>query len=124
MSNTKGFRGTYTDGGSIFDANVVVLFWEESGVHYAYSPALDMTGYGKSEQDAKHSFEITMKEFVEYTHHKKTLFKELQRLGWTVNVKKKRAKHPSDAELLADNETYRELKERPNVRVSEMAVAL
>ncbi len=53
-----------------------------------YSPSLEITGYGATETDAKKSFEVTLQEFLRYTIKKKTLRKELERLGWTFKGKK------------------------------------
>jgi hypothetical protein len=56
--------------------------WKEEGIYYIYSPSLDLTGYGNTAKEAKESFEITLKEFVDYTYNKKTIFDELEHLGW------------------------------------------
>lgn len=58
---------------------------KEEGINYIYSPALDLTGYGKNVKEAKESFEVTLKEFIDYTDNKKTIFDELEHLGWLVN---------------------------------------
>jgi hypothetical protein len=70
---------------------------------------LDITGYGQNANDASASFKYQLDEFVVYTLNKGTVYDELERLGWTVNKKKKRVVAPDDAEMLADNETYRNL---------------
>ena len=57
---------------------------DENHVHLIYSPHLDLTGYGRSEEDAKRSFEIVLEDFIEYTLKKKTLGKVLSGLGWKV----------------------------------------
>jgi hypothetical protein len=73
---------SYNRGNDHFNFQLSVLFWEEGGIHYAYSPALDLTGYGKSKEEAKSSFETTLDAFAKYTHNKGTIYKELERLGW------------------------------------------
>lgn len=122
MKNKQRFDGTFPHKDGTAQVTLLVLLWEEGGVHFVYSPHLDMTGYGKSEREAKESFEITLSEFVKYTHNKGTVYRELERLGWTVNVKKKRVKGPTDEELKQDNETYRELLTRDNVRTMDRRV--
>ena len=107
-----------------FNFQLSVLFWEEDGIHYAYSPALDLTGHGKSKQEAKRSFETTLDAFAKYTHNKGTIYKELERLGWTINKKKRRVKAPDYEEMLEDNETLRELSKRANVVQESREVAL
>lgn len=63
--------------------------WEEEGIHFVFAPALDLTGYGNSEEEAKRSFEVTLAEFLQYTNNKQTFYDELEHLGWSVNRKKK-----------------------------------
>jgi len=91
------------------DIRVDIISWEENNIHFHYAPALDLTGYGHSAQEAKESFHTQLDDFVNYTMNKGTVYDELERLGWTVNKKKKRVVAPANDELLADNETYRNL---------------
>lgn len=52
---------------------MTVLLWEEGGVRFAMSPSLDITGYGKTEVEAKVSFEVMLQGFDTYTHRKMTI---------------------------------------------------
>ncbi|HRF80087.1 MAG TPA: hypothetical protein PL070_08370 [Flavobacteriales bacterium] len=124
MSKKKIVASFPLKGGEIVTVGLNVLLWEEDGIHYAFSPALDISGYAKSEQKAKESFEVMLQEFLEYAHNKGTMFKELERLGWTVNKKKKRVKAPDHLELLQDNPDYREITNRPGVKHMQREVAL
>lgn len=110
--------------GQLVTVGANVLLWKEDGLHYAFAPSLDITGYGKTEAEAKRSFEVMLDEFLDYTHNKGTIFKELERLGWTVNKKKKRVKAPDHLELLEDNPDYREITNRPGVKYMQREVAL
>lgn len=122
----KQFRSTYNIGDKAkLDVELSVLIWkDQDNIHYCYSPALDLTGYGKSEADARQSFENTLQDFISYTHNKNTIFEELERLGWTVNRKKKRANPPSQEQLLEDNENYQQLYHNKNVRIEQQMVGL
>ena len=93
--------------------SVVVLLWKEDAIHYAMSPSLDITGYGRTEEEAQKSFEVMAHEFMLYTHRKKTIYTELERLGWTINKKKRRVKAPDMLEMLEDNEELKEVINRP-----------
>jgi hypothetical protein len=42
---------------------VPVLYFEEDNLHFANVPALDITGYGESEKEAKESLNIMLMEF-------------------------------------------------------------
>jgi hypothetical protein len=48
-------------------------FKDMHGVHFIYSPHLDLTGYGYSHEEAKQSFEVVLKGFIDYTIKKGTL---------------------------------------------------
>jgi len=115
---------SYRKGDNLYHIDLTLLFWKDNGTHYVYAPALDLTGYGKTEVEAKKSFETTLGMFADYSITKGTIYKELERLGWTTNKKKKRVKAPTDEELMEDNEALRELASRPGVLRQESSVAL
>ncbi|QQR85679.1 MAG: hypothetical protein IPJ76_13845 [Flavobacteriales bacterium] len=123
MSKKRIVRSYAVKGGDRVVVGLVVFVWEDDGIHYAFAPSLDITGYGKSEGQAKASLDLMLDEFMEYTHNKGTIYKELERLGWTMNKKKKRLRAPEHAELLADNEDYREIAGRLDVRSEKREVA-
>lgn len=105
----KQANAKYSDGKNNIEFNLSIFLWEEDSVTYAYSPALDLTGYGLSKEEAKESFETVLHEFIKYTHNKKTIFQELENLGWAVNKRKKRVVSPDFEDLLSDNEHFRHL---------------
>ena len=83
-----------------------LISFEEDGLTFVYAPALDLTGYGKNEDEAKRSFEITLKEFVKYTDNKSAIVKELEKHGWVVKKKgnlNKGVKAPSYIDMLENN---------------------
>lgn len=57
----------------------------ENGIFCTYAPALDLVGYGKTQEAARQSFEVVMQEYIEFTIDKKTLAADLQKHGWTVS---------------------------------------
>lgn len=118
MQKPNGIKASFNRGDHHVNVELNILSFEEDGIKYVYSPALDLTGYGNSEDEAMKSFKVMLEEFIHYTENKKTIYKELERLGWTVNVKKRRVQPPADEQLLEDNEVYRDLKNMPNVHLS------
>lgn len=105
----KRANAKYSDGKKNVELNVSIFLWEEDSVFYVYSPALDITGYGLSKEEARESFETVLQEFIVYTHNKKTIFKELENLGWAVNKKKKRVVSPDFEDMLSENEHFKYL---------------
>lgn len=83
------------------DCRLTVITFEENGIHFYYAPALDLTGYGKSDEEAQKSFDVTLEQFVNYGLHKKTFFDELKKLGWS--VKKSVSKPPSLVDMINKN---------------------
>ncbi|MBW8048966.1 MAG: hypothetical protein FVQ77_01225 [Cytophagales bacterium] len=57
---------------------------KERNCYVAYCPALELSGYGDTTTEAKHSFETSMKIFIEETDRKGTLEKLLLKLGWSL----------------------------------------
>jgi hypothetical protein len=120
----KFVEAKYDDGKHIVKVGLTLILWTEDSVHFQYSPQLDLTGYGKSANEAQSSFEQTLKEFINYTVNKDTLFDELERLGWTTNKRKKRVRAPEEEQLLEDNETYKDLSNMPGITRSTTNFAL
>lgn len=105
----KRANAKYSDGRQNVEFSVSIFLWEEDSIFYVYSPALDLTGYGLTKEEARESFETVLEEFIKYTHNKKTIFKELENLGWAVNKRRKRVVSPDFEDLLSENEHFRHL---------------
>jgi predicted RNase H-like HicB family nuclease len=73
---------------------VSILLLKENGNFVAYCPALELSSYGDSEQEAKGAFEEALEIFLEETTHKGTLEKELLKRGWTLQQSPKVNYHP------------------------------
>lgn len=99
------FDGNYKGASSEIRVRLSLLQFEEDGVAIIYSPALDLSGYGKTEKEAQKSFEITLDEFFRYTENKGTFESELKKMGWKFSGKKKSRKYqqPHLDDLLRDN---------------------
>lgn len=105
----KRANAKYSNGRENVEFSVSIFLWEENSIFYVYSPALDLTGYGLTKEEARESFETVLEEFIKYTHNKKTIFQELENLGWAVNKRKKRVISPDFEDLLSENEHFRHL---------------
>ena len=86
---------------------VELIEYEDKGIYYAYTPSLNILGYGKSAPEARNSWEIMMEEYFRYTTNKKTLSKDLESYGWTIT--KKQMNPPSFSWLLQNNEQVSEV---------------
>ena len=69
--------------------NVIIFsFTDENNLHFILSPQLDISVYGKTELEAKESFEIHAEEFFKYTIKNNTLNEVLSDLGWDLSKEK------------------------------------
>ena len=99
-----GVQGKWQEGANSITLNLPVMFFEEDGVQIAYIPVLDITGYGKDEQEAKKSLEICLFEYFSYSIRKNTFIEDLKAHGWTVKKKTKPYVAPELTDILNSNE--------------------
>jgi len=98
---------------------VLSLFsFEEGKTFIVYSPALDLSGYGKNEVEARNSFGIALEEFMRYTINKNSILVELERLGWKIKGGKKHPKiiSPDFSTLLNENKELAKLIDKKDFR--------
>jgi hypothetical protein len=82
------------------EVNLMLVLFEEDGIHYAYSPELDLNGYGKTQEEAQRSFEVVLSDYLEFAVRNKTLLADLLKQGWQLSEK---LTPPSFNELLQRN---------------------
>lgn len=61
----------------------VMHFVHRDGTHIVYSPAMQMTDYGNTSEEAKAAFRESLDIWLEYVSHFGTFEADLERLGWT-----------------------------------------
>ena len=80
------------------EISVSVYLFKENDVFVAYCPSLDLSGYDRTEDDARRDFEYHLHEYVKFQVQHDTLHKDLTRHGWQVMQRK--AKGPEIGSLL------------------------
>lgn len=106
------FSGNFSTNQAKVSVTIGVFQFQEDGNTIIYSPAFDLSGYGKDLNEARHSFEVILDEFLDYTIKKKTFVKELNRLGWKLkqsDIKNRRIKAPELATLITRNDYLAEI---------------
>ena len=63
----------------------MILIFFENGIHYHYSPELDIYGYGNTEEDSQLLLTTAVNLFLEQSIGDKKLKDELQELYWKFN---------------------------------------
>lgn len=98
-----------------------VYVFMDGDSYIAYSPALDLSGYGYSEDEAKQSFSIVMDEYISYGLSRRTLVKDLRAHGWKVrSLKQRKMSAPSFDVMLRSNDVFKDILEHKEYRkVSE-----
>lgn len=98
-----------------------VYVFMDGDAYIAYSPALDLSGYGETEQAAKESFSIVIDQYISYAVAHKTLVKDLRAHGWRVrSVRQRRMAAPSFDTLVQSNSIFKDILENREYRkVSE-----
>ena len=92
---------------------LTLISFQENHVFFVYCPALDLTGYGENESEAKKSFSQTLKMYVNHTIQKKTLFKDLEEHGWRVKRNQK-LKAPDFDFLFQNNKEFKSIVNNKN----------
>ena len=93
----------------VFKVKIPVILFEEDGSFIAFCPSLDLSGYGKTESEAKGSFKIVLEEYFRYVENKDSLEKDLVKLGWEISTKKKTYKPPTLEQVLSTNKDVSEI---------------
>ena len=107
MEKSGSFSGTWKSGNENIKCMLPIIIFEEDGCQIMFCPALDISGYGKTEPEAQESFNIALGEFFLYTTHKNTFTSELQRMGWTIRKSKRKPMTPPPmSELLSKNDNF------------------
>jgi ABC-type iron transport system FetAB ATPase subunit len=104
------FTGELSTSKAGVKAKLELYSFMDEGVYIVYCPALDLSGYGYSIEEAKESFSEVFKQHVTYCINKNTLHEDLMKHGWNVRGKKSQdIKAPKLEDLLKRNETFREI---------------
>jgi hypothetical protein len=92
----------------IINFSLPIILFVEEGSTIIYCPPLDISGYGKSEEEAIRSWETNLDEYFKYTIAKRSLISDLQKLGWQIESRMKMTP-PEMSQLLESNEDFKEI---------------
>lgn len=99
--------------------------FKEGRSYIVYSPALDMSSYGDTEDDAKTAFVDVVESSFKYSLNKNTLKEDLQKRGWKIkSLKQRKIKSPSFDEMLENNECFRDILQKKEYRKYQQHIGL
>lgn len=84
-----------------------MIDFQDNGIFHTYAPALDLVGYGNTQEEARNSFDTILQEYINYTIHKGTLLSDLEKHGWQVS--KKHLDPPSFTWLIQHNQQAKDV---------------
>jgi predicted RNase H-like HicB family nuclease len=97
-----------TSGISTVNTNLELYLFKEGQMYIAYCPAIDISAYGKSENEARASFDEALSAHLTYCIDKNTLADDLKAHGWQM-AKGKEMKTPTVEQQLICNEQLRSI---------------
>jgi len=108
MPDKEGIiSGEWKSANSTIELTIPLIVFQQDNTYIAYCPALDLSGYGNTENEAYESFNVVMGEYFLYTTRKKTLADDLRKRGWIVrNNKTKPMRPPELSKLLETNKDF------------------
>lgn len=128
MSKQQVVNVNFCSTNTTVTAKIVLFTFQEDSNHIVYSPHLDVTGYGITEEAAMNSFNHCLGEFLDYTVNKKTLHDELIHLGWDLkkgtSKRPKKVNAPSWSDLLKKNTSLEDLLNKHNLHTIQKEVAI
>lgn len=119
-----GLNANWRQGSNLVKMQVSVMLFTEKKVHVAYIPVLDLSGYGNTEEEAIHSLQIVLDNYLDYTIKKNTLLKDLEKHGWQIKRKNKPFIAPELTALISTNEYLHDIFNKKKYTVTQFPVAL
>lgn len=119
------FSGTLGVSASKIDVRLLLMqFEDENHIFFVYSPHLDLTGYGRTLQEAKLAFEDALNDFFDYTVKHNTLQNVLSKLGWSAKQKAKLKLIPSIQSIISKNDYVSEIFDKYQVNTFHKDISL
>lgn len=122
MNEGFNIKGEWSDDNHSVKVQLQILLFVEDNINYAYVPALDVLGYGQTEDEAKQSLEVSLSEFFRYTLNKNTFAIELKRLGW--QKIKKQYLAPEITDQATTNEQLRDILNHKQYKATNFDVSM
>lgn len=128
MSTNHPINVEFTNATAHVKARIVLISFQEGDDYIVYSPHLEVTGYGKNQEEAMESFNHCLGVFLDYTVKKKTLHEELISLGWALQKgsaqRPKKIQAPNWSDLIQNNAELAQLLNTHDISTMQREVAI
>jgi hypothetical protein len=128
MSKNNHVNVNFKNSEAQVNAKIVLISFKENNTFIIYSPHLDITGYGLTEEEALLSFNHCLGVFLDYTVKKKTIHQELVSLGWELkkgtSKNPKRINAPSWGDLIKNNHSLEMILNKQDIKTTHKKVAI
>lgn len=91
------------------EAGLNLFRYDDNGCRVVYSPALEIMGYGRTDEEADADFDFCVREFFHSTTNNGTFEREMSRLGWIRKKTDETLTSPSLLDILPRNEVFRDI---------------
>ncbi|KAA6318050.1 hypothetical protein EZS27_031887 [termite gut metagenome] len=111
MSDRLGFSALLIESnGRRLKAQLELYKFKEDNACIVYCPAMDLSAFGETYEEAKKEFQEIFTTHIEYCIQKNTLIKDLRNHGWVIKSKNQRKiKAPTTEILLGRNDTLKDI---------------
>ena len=93
----------------VIEAKLDVYIYKNDGFQIAYSPALDLMGYGRTIKDAKASFEVVVEDFFDCAIKNGKLDEYLLTHAWVANQTRLGFVPPKNPQLIKSNKKFQDI---------------
>jgi len=91
-------------------AALEIYKFKEDNMYVIYCPALDLSAYGRTEEEVESEFGKVFRIHITYCLNKNTLAEDLRNHGWSFkSLNQKKIKAPTIEEMLQKNELLRDI---------------
>jgi len=94
---------------SIIETDLSLYNFKDGKSYFVYCPQLNLTGYGKTETEARKSYKIVLNSYLDFTNENQTLIEDLKNHGWKTDRKTKKMIPPAVTDLIEDNPELKEI---------------
>jgi hypothetical protein len=124
MATTHHIKAGYNGKSAQIEMRLPVIVFQERDCFIAYIPVLDLSGYGKTEEEAKYSLGVVLEDYLDYSVKNHTLHQDLIKHGFKLNREHASIEPPEPAELFKGNSVLNKLVKSKPFNKTDLSVQI